>query len=48
MNVQKFYEAIAKITAAREGVRIEVKSIKKVPEAELLDALRYELLHWNE
>lgn len=33
MNVQKFYEAIAKIIAAREGVRIEVKSIKKVPEA---------------
>lgn len=29
MDVKKFYEAIAAIIAAREGVTIKVKSIKK-------------------
>lgn len=32
MDVEKFFKAIAKIIAAREGVKIEVKSIKKVTE----------------
>lgn len=31
MDVKKFYEAIAVIIAAREGVTIKVKSIKKPP-----------------
>lgn len=29
MDVKKFFEAVAAIIAAREGVKIEVKSIKK-------------------
>ena len=29
MDVQKFFEAIAAIIAAREGVTVKVKSIKK-------------------
>ena len=32
-----------------EGLIIKKGEVyKKVPEAELLEALRYELLHWNE
>lgn len=30
MDVKKFYEAIAAIIAAREGVTIKVKSIKNI------------------
>ena len=31
-----------------EGLIIKHGEVKKVPESELLEALRYELLHWNE
>ena len=30
MDVEKVFEAIARIIAAREGVKIEVKSIQKI------------------
>ncbi len=34
MDVRKAYEALAKIIGDREGVKITVKSIERVPEEE--------------